>query len=450
MIEPTPTKITDTWSSKWAFILAATGAAVGLGNVWRFPYMAGTHGGSAFVLIYLLCVIFFGLPIMISELLIGRRARQNSISAMSTLAVEAGSTPNWNIVAVLGAIALIMILSFYSVVSGWAIAYILKSITGTFHNLNPEQIGAVWGNFLASPWQLLLFHSIFMVLTIGVIVRGVQKGLERATKIMMPALYIILFCLVIYAASVGNFRQAAHFLFDFDTSKITTDTVIAAMGHAFFTLALGAGAMLTYGIYVPKRVNLAQAVTIVAGLDVLVAILSGLAIFPLVFADHLAPNSGPGLMFVTLPISFAHMPGGSFVGALFFILLLFAAWTASINLGEPLVVIAMKFFKWSRLKSGVIVGFCAWLLGFTSLLSFNVWQNVKLFGKFTAFDIATNVPTDLILPIGGLGYAIFTGWIMAKAATRDEVSKKVYPVWRFLVRYLAPAGILIIFITSII
>lgn len=443
-------KITELWSSKLAFIIAATGAAVGLGNVWRFPYMAGSNGGSAFVLIYILCVLLIGLPTMIAELLIGRRARQNPVTALQNLAVEAGATRKWGFLGWFGALALIMILSFYSVVSGWSIAYIVRSFSGDFHNLNATQVTGLWNNFLASPWHMLFYHTFFMVLTIGVIIKGVQKGLERATKLMMPALYLILLGLVIYAGIVGDFKQAFHFLFDFDSSKITTTIVIAAMGHAFFTLALGAGAMLMYGAYVPKGVNLAQSVVIVAGLDVLVAFLSGMAIFPIVFADHLAPNSGPGLMFVTLPITFAHMKGGSIVGGLFFFLLLFAAWTASINLAEPLVNIAMKYLQWGRTRCAILIGFLAWFLGIGSLLSFNVWKHVEFLHQYSVFDVATNVPTDFILPIGGLGFAIFAGWVMKKSATKSEVPAAIYPYWRFLVRYVATAGILVIFISSLI
>lgn len=318
MIKTDKQQLKEQWSSKWAFILAATGAAVGLGNVWRFPYMAGSNGGSAFVLVYLLCVIIIGLPIMIAEILIGRRAKQNPVSALETLAKESGHTKKWGLLGWWGALALLLVLSFYSVVSGWSIAYLFRSFSDTFSGMSPTQIGNFWQRFLANPWQLLAWHTVFMSLTIGVIIRGVKKGLEKATKFMMPALYVILLVLVIYAAMVGDFRQAFHFLFDFNIEKITPVIIIAAMGHAFFTLALGAGAMLTYGAYVPKRVNISSAVCIVAGLDVLVAILSGLAIFPLVFAHHLAANSGPGLMFVTLPIAFAHIPGGALIGGLFF------------------------------------------------------------------------------------------------------------------------------------
>jgi len=438
----------DQWSSKLAFILAATGAAVGLGNVWRFPYMAGSNGGSAFVLVYLLCVIIIGLPIMVAEILIGRRARQNPVDALETLARESNHTKKWGWLGWWGALALLLVLSFYSVVSGWSIAYLFRSFSGTFTGMSATQVGDYWQHFLSNPWRLLAWHTVFMTLTVGVIMRGVEEGLEKATKYMMPALYGILIVLVIYAGMEGDFYHAFHFLFDFHLAKITPSVVISAMGHAFFTLALGAGAMLTYGAYVPKRVNIANAVCIVAALDVLVAVLAGLAVFPLVFSHHLAPNSGPGLMFVTLPIAFADIPGGALVGGLFFALLLFAAWTSSINLAEPMVIILMKRLNVGRKKAAFIVGILAWFIGIGSLLSFNVWKHVKLMHKFTVFDIATSVPTDIILPIGGLGFALFAGWVMKKIFTQDEVHPRVYAAWRFLVRYIAPAGILIVFVST--
>ena len=442
----------DQWSSKLAFIIAATGAAVGLGNVWRFPYMAGMNGGSAFLLIYIVCVLIIGLPIMVAEILIGRRGRRNPVDALSTLAKENNHTTQWGWLGWWGALALLLVLSFYSVVAGWCIAYLIRSLSGEFTGLNPAQVTHVWQHFLASPWRLLGWDTLFMALTMGVIVCGVQQGLERATKIMMPALYVILIALVFYAGFTGDFAKATHFLFDFNFQKINTSVVIAAMGHAFFTLALGAGAMLMYGAYVPQRVNITNAVVIVATLDVLVAILSGLAIFPLVFAYHLPPQSGPGLMFETLPIAFSHMHAGALVGGLFFILLIFAAWTSSINLAEPLIVITMSRLKIRRGFAALLIGGLAWFIGIGSLLSFNVWQHVKLFNTFSIFDIATNVPTDIILPIGGLGFALFAGWVLKKRATRDELQLTrpfIYHSWRFLVRYIAPGGILIVFISSI-
>lgn len=295
----------------------------------------------------------------------------------------------------------------------------------------------------------MAWHTVFMLLVLGVILKGVQQGLERATKTLMPGLYFILFILVCYSYSHGNFAQAFHFLFDFHIEKITPDIVISALGHAFFTLALGAGAMLTYGAYVPKQVNIATSVCIVAFLDILVAILSGLAIFPLVFAHHLPLNSGPGLMFVTLPIAFGHVEFGFLIGALFFLLLIFAAWMSSINLMEPMVLILQNKLNVNRTKSAIIVALIAWVLGLFVSLFFNVWHQVNLWG-FSLFNLYTSFPTDIILPLGGAGFALFAGYVMKKKFTQLEVNPKIYPLWRFLIRYVAPFGILLVFVSGVV
>lgn len=443
-----PKLLQDQWSSKLGFILAATGAAVGLGNIWRFPYIAGMNGGSAFVLLYVFFVLIIGIPIMLAEFLIGRYARRDPVEALRHIASENHHSPRWGWLGLWGGLALLMVLAFYSVVSGWSIAYLWKCLHGDFVGQSPAQIHALWTHFLANPWQLLVWHTLFMCLTMGVIIAGVQQGLERGTKLMMPMLYIILFSLVLYACKTGDARQALHFLFDFAPQKISGSVVIAALGHAFFTLALGAGALLTYGAYIPKQVRLVNSVFIVVGLDVLVAVLSGLAIFPLVFSLHLPASSGPGLMFEVLPISFAHAQGGIVIGSLFFLLLLFAAWTSSINIAEPLIVMLMQRLQCTRLRAAGLIGIAAWALGIVSVLSFNVWQSVKLFGEENLFDLMTNLPTNILLPIGGAGFALFAGWIMRRQQTQTELNTfpSLYQLWRFLIRYVAPVGVLFILI----
>tara|TARA_A100001015_G_scaffold22252_1_gene25293 strand:+ start:986 stop:2335 length:1350 start_codon:yes stop_codon:yes gene_type:complete len=436
------------WSSKWAFIFAATGAAVGLGNIWRFPYLMGSNGGSAFLVLYIIFLCILGLPILMSEILIGRHARQNSIDAMSSLAVAHRHSPSWKWVSIWGALALIIVLSFYSVVSGWSIAYLWHSISVGFQHTTQTQATHTWQKLISNPWQLLLWHTIFMSLTIGVIILGVEKGLERATKFMMPALYLILFILVAVAAHVGHFSKAWHYLFQFDTHAITVKTAVSALGQAFFTLAIGAGAMLTYGAYAPQKTSIPFTVSVVAVFDVLVALLSGLAIFPLVFAFHLPISSGPNLMFVTLPLAFSHVALGNVIAMLFFLLLLFAAWTSSINLAEPLVLVLMQKMGLSRSKAAKIIGFIAWTIGIANILSFNVWKHIHIFHQ-SIFDFNANMATNIILPLGGLGYAIFAGWILPKKITQSEIQSKIYPIWRFLIRYIAPAAIIIIFIDGI-
>jgi neurotransmitter:Na+ symporter, NSS family len=440
-------KITDQWSGKWAFILAATGAAVGLGNIWRFPYLAGQYGGSAFFVTYLICLVLLGMPILIAEILIGRHARANPVDALQQLAVQHQNSRYWGLLGWWGALALILILSFYSVVSGWSIAYLLHSLSASPLATNHASSVKLWSTLMASPWQLLLWHSVFMLLTMGVILLGVQQGLERMTKFVMPALYLILFILVIYAAHIGYFKQAWHYLFAFKPSLITSKTIIAALGQAFFTLAVGAGAMLTYGAYAPRNISIPFAVLTITVLDVLVAVLSGLAIFPLVFRFHLAIDSGPNLMYITLPTAFSHMAYGNLIAALFFILLFFTAWTSSINLAEPLILILKQKFNFTRTRAVIIIGSIAWLLGIGSILSFNVWRHVLIF-KHSFFDLITNIPTNFLLPLGALGFAIFAGWVLPKNVTESEINSRIYPIWRFLTRYVAPILIIIVLLDA--
>lgn len=438
------------WSSKLGFILAATGAAVGLGNIWKFPYMAGDNGGSAFVLIYLLCVAFIGIPLMLAEMLIGRRGQQNPVNSLKTLALTAGKSPHWALVGWLGATTLLLVLSFYSVVAGWSIAYIFRAWMGAFNSLNVAGINNLWLNFLANPWKLLFWHTLFMILTMWVVERGVQSGLEKASKIMMPALFVILLILDVYSYYTGDFLAGAKFLFDFKLQKISASVVISAMGHAFFTLAIGAGCMLVYGSYLTKDIKLSSAVFTIVILDVMVAILAGLAIFPIVFAYHLVPQGGPGLMFQILPIAFSKMVGGQLFGGLFFVLLLFAAWTSSISIAEPLVVLLTERHGYKRLTAAIIVGTAGWLLGLASLLSFNVLQNFRLFNHWTLFGAITDLSTNILLPLGGLGFALFAGWVMSPSETNDELHLKpsLFKAWLFLVRYLAPVSIALIILST--
>lgn len=440
------------WTSKFGFILAATGAAVGLGNIWKFPYMAGDNGGSAFVLVYLICVALIGVPLMLAEMLIGRRGQQNPVNSMHKLAVEAKKSPHWELVGWLGAVTLVLVLSFYSVVAGWSISYMFRAWLGSFSGQDINAINTMWQEFLGNPWQLMIWHGLFMIMTMWVVERGVQSGLEKASKIMMPGLFLILIILDFYAYFNSDFSAGFNFLFAFKIQKISPQVVISAMGHAFFTLAIGAGCMLVYGSYLTRETKLVPAVMTIVVLDVLVAILAGLAIFPIVFANHLTPEGGPGLMFQVLPIAFSKMVWGQFFGGLFFVLLLFAAWTSSISIAEPLVILLTERHGLKRLTASIIVGVGAWILGFASLLSFNVWQNFKIFNDRTLFSVITDLATNILLPLGGLGFALFAGWIMTKQSTFLElkVSPFWYNVWRFLVRYIAPLAILLIIINSFI
>lgn len=443
----TPTK-REHWSSRLGFVLAATGAAVGLGNIWKFPYMVGQNGGSAFVLIYLICVALIGIPLMLAEMIIGRRGQLNPVNSLKKLALEAHKSSRWQFIGWLGSITLLLVLSFYSVVAGWSLAYMLRAWVGTFNNLDDVGINLLWQNFLASPGQLMFWHALFMILTMWVVERGVQSGLEKASRIMMPALFAILIVLDIYAYFNGDFRAGFNFLFSFQLHRISPDVIISAMGHAFFTLAIGAGCMLVYGSYLTRNIKLPSAVLTIVSLDVVVAILSGLAIFPIVFAHHLVPQGGPGLMFQVLPIAFSKMIGGQFFGGMFFVFLLFAAWTSSISIAEPLVILLTERHGLKRLTAAIIVGIVGWTLGLLSLLSFNVWHSVKFFHQWSIFDVITDLTTNFLLPLGGLGFALFAGWVMTPKDSASELQTRptIFRLWLILVRYLAPLGILLIII----
>lgn len=439
------------WSSRFAFIMVTAGAAVGLGNIWKFPYVAGNNGGGAFVVLYLICTLLVGIPAMIAELLIGRHGRQNAVNTLANLAKHAGHTQRWAGLGWLGSVTLIMVLSFYSVVSGWSIAYLYFAIKGTFVNISTVEIVALWENLLSSPIGLIVWHSLFMFLTMVVVALGVNAGIEKASKWMMPALLVILLLLVIYAAIVGDFKQALHFLFSFKFSQLTSKAIIDAMGQAFFSLATGAGAILIYGSYLSKKTNMVETVLIISIINVMVAILAGLAIFPIVFSFGLQPQSGPGLMFQTLPIAFSQMPGSQIIAVLFFVLLLFAAWTSSISMGEPLVALLNERWRISRRRGAFYVGLAAWILGLLSVFSFNIWQHVKVFSRWGIFECLTDFPINILLPIGAFLFCVFAGWVMSPKDVHSEFGDtmpKTYQAWRFAIRYLAPLGILVVFIAN--
>jgi neurotransmitter:Na+ symporter, NSS family len=440
--------VTEKWSSRAGFIIATAGAAIGLGNIWRFPYMAGTQGGGAFVIVFLACILLVGIPIMLAEMSIGRKARKNPVSALSELAQANKHSKHWRIVGGLGAFTSLLILSFYTVVGGWSIYYLLKAVSGSFNHASTQDIEGIWTNLVSSPLQMALWHTVFMALTVCVIVAGVVKGIERATKIMMPALYVMLVVLVIYASTTGYFLQAWHFLFDFRLSQLTTTVVIAALGHAFFSLAVGVGALLIYAAYTPAKSKLVSSVFIVVVLDVLVAILAGLAIFPLVFRFHLPLNSGPGLMYEALPIAFSHLLAGQWIGTAFFLLLLFAAWTSSINLAEPVVSVVRDWFDWSRTRAAIAVGITAWAVGLLSALSFNTLSGVQLQGA-NLFTMISNLATDILCPLGGIGFSLFAGWVMSRQDNEAslQTGPMVFHLWYILIRYLAPIAIITIFIS---
>jgi len=394
------------WASRWTFIMAATGSAVGLGNMWKFPYVAGSNGGGAFVLVYLGCILLIGVPVMMAEVLIGRQGRQSPVNSMRDVVNESGAHSRWRHVGWVGVAAGMLILSFYAVIAGWALAYIFEAASGELVGINGDTAGAIFGNLLADPSRLIFWQSVFMLLCIGVVVGGVKKGLGVAVEILMPLLFIMLLLLLGFSFFKGDFAAAWNFLFNFNVELLTWRGVLEAMGQAFFTLSIGMGAIMAYGAYMPQNANIGKTILIVAFFDSLVAIVSGLIIFSIVFATPgIEPSAGPGLMFISLPIAFGGMPGGLLIGSAFFV-----------------------------------------------LVSFNVWSHIKLAG-FTIFDFLDFLTANIMLPLSGLLIALFVGYAMKKElidAQMAGTSPRVMKLWQVTLRYIAPVAISAVFVMGIV
>ena len=438
------------WSSRLLFVLAASGSAVGLGNIWKFPYITGENGGGAFVVVYLVCIALIGIPIMMAEVLLGRAGRQSPINSMRTLARQSGGAPAWAAIGWLGAIAGFLILSYYAVIAGWAVHYIFRLASGHFEGADGDLAGAAFNGFLADPWQVLLWHSLFMAVTIFIVARGVVGGLEVAVRWLMPLLFVLILGLIGYAALYGDFAAGARFLFSFDASKLSVGGLLTAMGHAFFTLSLGMGAIMAYGAYLRSNASISSTVLTIGILDTVVALAAGLAIFPIVFGTPgLEPGEGPGLMFVTLPIAFGNLPLGAVVGALFFLLVGFAAVTSAISLMEPALAFLVEEYNAKRSRAALSLGVGCWLLGIGSVLSFNVWADAHVIGQLTFFDFVDYVSYKIMLPLGGLLIALFAGWVLSKPVIAEQLGFSEswqWQLWSVSVRFLAPAGVLAVFL----
>jgi NSS family neurotransmitter:Na+ symporter len=456
-----------TWSSGTTFILAAVGAAVGLGNIWKFPYVVGVSGGGAFVLVYVLCVILIAIPILIGELLIGRLGSKSPPIAMAEVAEDSGGSGSWAIVGWMGVITGYLIATFYTVIAGWTLAYIFKAATG-FGDASASDVAGQFDELLASPGTLTLWHTVFLFFTMFIVARGLQGGIEKAVKFLMPSLFVMLLVMIGYAAVAGDFGAGLRFLFTPDFSKIVRcypstffesgefcfingPVVLAAIGQAFFSIGVAMGLMMAYGAYVPKSVSLTKASLIIAGADTLVAILAGLMIFPIVFANGLDPAEGPGLIFKTLPTAFAAMPGGNLFGAIFFVLLAFAAITSNISIIEPIVAHGRDKWGMSRIKGCTIFGIAAWFIGMLSVFSFNIWKDVRPLGMFKVFEDMTffglidYLTANVLMPLGGILIALFVGWRLKREHIESELSfgsPVIAQLWLILVRFVAPAAIM--------
>ena len=438
--------------------------------------MTAENGGGAFVMIYVLSVIFLALPIMAAEILIGKRGKQNPVNSLRTLSSEASYYfkkqsdellnrtikvkksfednqifSNWELVGWMGILAGILILSFYSVIAGWTISYIFKSLTGSFVLITAAGSSAKFESFISDPEKLILWHTIFMILTCFIVSKGIKSGIEKAIKFLIPGLFIILLGLAIYSSTLEGFSDAMNYFFIIDLDKINSSVVLSAMSMAFFSLSIGMGSLMVYGSYLPDDTSIFQVSFAVAFADTLVAILAGIIIFPIVFTYNLDPSSaGPGLIFQTLPIAFGAMDYGIFISTAFFILLFFAAITSSISLIEPAITFVVEKFSISRLYATNLLGSLTWVLGIFTVLSFNDLSTFTIFGM-TIFDNLDYLTSKIMLPLGGLLMALFVGYVMNKAIVKNELNtnQSIIDTWFMIIKVFSPILLIIIFIQGI-
>ena len=440
------------WSSRWLFVLAAAGSAVGLGNIWKFPYIAGENGGGAFVLIYLVCVAFVGAPIMISEVMLGRKGRASPINTMGTLAKQASASGRWGFVGWMGVLAGVLILSYYAVIAGWALNYVWLTASGTFDAASAQVATSTFDQLQQDPLQMVAWHSLFIFITIWIVARGVSRGLETAIRWFMPLLFVLLLVLLGYSASSGDFAQGWAFMFDFNWDVVGPETWLIAMGQAFFTLSLGMGTMMAYGAYVPDDSHIGSTVLTIVVLDTFVAVAAGLAIFPLVFVNGLEVGQGPGLMFVTLPLAFGQLPMGALFGTVFFVLVSFAAITSAISLTEPAIAYLVEEYNAKRSRVAVSLGVFCWLLGLGTVFSFNIWADVKPLFGLNFFEIVDQLSQNIMLPLGGLLIALFAVWVLPQNIVREQLqvrSDRIMLVWRVVGGVIAPLGVAAVFIYTL-
>jgi len=438
------------WTSRLAFLLASVGFAVGLGNIWRFPYVTGENGGAAFVLVYLLCVFAIGVPILMAELFIGRRGGLSPSASMRGVAVASGRSARWAWVGSANLLAAFTIMVTYSVVSGWVLSYLLQALTTGFVGVDAAVSQAAFDELLAGPWQMLAWTLFALLATGSIIFAGVQKGIERAVKVLMPSLFLLMLLLVGYNIVVGGFAEAVSYLFTPDFSKIDASTGLAAVGQAFFSIGVAMAGMMTFGAYLPSSVSIPRAAVAIALADTLVAMLAGLVIFPAVFANGLDPASGAGLIFQTLPVALAQMPGGHAVSIMFFLLLAVAAITSMVGLTEPLVHRAQER-GWSRRRSTVTVVSAIAICSVVSVLGYNMWSGISV-GSFDINGVLDFFANQMLLPLGGLFIALFAGWFAAPDLARQELNLSEgsgWGIWRTLIRWPVPIAIALIFAAGV-
>ncbi|WP_249594421.1 sodium-dependent transporter [Peribacillus frigoritolerans] len=439
----------DQWTSKLGFILAAAGSAIGLGAIWKLPYMTGENGGGVFFLLFIIFTLLIGAPILIAEFTIGRNAQKDAISAYKHIAPG----KPWALIGYGGVVASIILLSFFSVVGGWIISYLARSFTGSLSNLTQEEYGNFFNTIISNPYETVIAQLLFMVFTIWVVQGGVSKGIEKANKYMMPSLFILFIILLIRSLTLDGAMEGVKFFLKPDFSALTGETILLALGQSFFALSVGVSVMVTYASYLSKKEDITKSAFSVVGLNIFISLLAGLVIFPAVFALGFSPSSGPGLVFVVLPAVFNEMALGGIFMFIFFILLLFATLTTAFSILEIVVAAMIKGDSAKRKKASWIAGITVFLIGIPSALSFGVLSDVKVF-NLSIFDFADYLTSNIALPVGALFISLFIGYQMKRIEVQKEFEtgadpgRSLFKIWYFLIRYIVPIMIILVFLKS--
>lgn len=433
------------WASRLGFILAAAGSAIGLGNIWKFPYITGENGGGVFVLVYLVCIVIVGLPIMMAELMIGRHTRRDAVGAFIKLE---GKRSFWLSAGWISVAAAFIICSYYSVVAGWTLDYVYRSLIGSFSGQSPEAINGLFGGLMADGLRQIIWQFVFICLCLGIVIGGIQKGIERWNKILMPVLLALLVLLLMNGLLSKGAWDGIQFMFRPDFEKLTPGSVLEALGHSFFTLSLGMAAMITYGSYLNKQENLLSASLKVVILDTAIALMAGVAIFSVVFSVNMQPAAGPGLVFKTIPVVFSQLPGGQFLAIVFFLLLAFAALTSNISLFESQIAYLIDERGWSRKRASTFLAGLAFVVGIPTALSYNSLSEWKVVGNLVFFDAADLLSSNYLLPLSGLLISIYVGWFWKGKEEKHELlaggAGWAYPAWHFLIRYVSPLAVAVV------
>lgn len=438
----------DKFGSKLGVVAAAAGSAVGLGNIWKFPYITGQNGGAAFILVYLGCILLIGIPVMLSEFALGRKNSSNAVESFRSISPKT----KWHFTGYIAVATSFIILSFYAIIAGWVFSYILRSMTGKLKHIPVDGFGNFFNGLVSNSWEPMIATLIVLVLTASVVIAGVKSGIEKFSKIVMPILVGLILLLIVRSVTLDGAWAGIEFLFKPDFSKLTISGVLEALGHSFYTLSLGMGIIITYGAYIDKKENLATLSYQVAIADTVIALMAGLVIFPAVFAYGLKPGSGPSLLFITIPAVFKEMPLGSFFEILFFILIAIAAITSTVSLLETSVSFVVDQFNLKRKKATIIITIALFIVAIPSILSFGPLSDVTIIGERSIFDSLDFLTSNILLPIGGILVCLFVAWVWGTSNAVDEITSEgkykfsISKLYSFSVKYLAPLGILIIFL----